>query len=503
MPGTRRRSVLEDAGRPRGRGATVGLALAAGVAWLPFVARPLRPDEGGFLLVAAQWGPGSSLYGNYWAATRSPLLIGLFRLADLAGGVVALRLLGVAAVIGSVLLAAHLGRVAVSPRAGGYAAATAAVFMSTPLFGATEVDGELLAVPFVLVGLVAVHHAWSSHRQGTAALWWAGAGAAGVGAVLVKQNMVEVLVLVVVVAGLRVWRRRVPDAVRAGMDRHRWFGRPDGGARLGTAAGTGPLALWDAVVTFRGAAAAVISASSTASTPHRAAELVVAFAASGALVLLVTAAVPATHRADTPTSPVARARGRRGPTALGAGATAAVVLGWETSAVALGGSFWLHYLIGMVPGLVLTALVVVELHAPRLMWLRAGLTYAATVAVTTTLVAFTHQQPHDDQAVIGYLDAHAALGDSAVVAFGNPSILEASHLSSPYPELWSLPVRVRDPRLSMFTTVLTGAHRPTWVVVQGTGLATWGVDASTAQPVLDREYRLVDVAGGYRIYRRR
>ena len=503
MPGTRRRSVLEDAGRPRGRGATVGLALAAGVAWLPFVARPLRPDEGGFLLVAAQWGPGSSLYGNYWV-DRPPLLIGLFRLADLAGGVVALRLLGVAAVIGSVLLAAHLGRVAVSPRAGGYAAATAAVFMSTPLFGATEVDGELLAVPFVLVGLVAVHHAWSSHRQGTAALWWAGAGAAGVGAALVKQNMVEVLVLVVVVAGLCVWRRRVPDAVRA----LAWTATGRSVVLTGVLVwaqqlGTGPLALWDAVVTFRGAAAAVISASSTASTPHRAAELVVAFAASGALVLLVTAAVPAAHRADTPTSPVARARGRRGPTALGAGATAAVVLGWETSAVALGGSFWLHYLIGMVPGLVLTALVVVELHAPRLMWLRAGLTYAATVAVTTTLVAFTHQQPHDDQAVIGYLDAHAALGDSAVVAFGNPSILEASHLSSPYPELWSLPVRVRDPRLSMFTTVLTGAHRPTWVVVQGTGLATWGVDASTAQPVLDREYRLVDVDGGYRIYRRR
>jgi hypothetical protein len=89
------------------------------------------------------------------------------------------------------------------------------------------------------------------------------------------------------------------------------------------------------------------------------------------------------------------------------------------------------------------------------------------------------------------------------VAFGDPSILESAHLPSPYPELWSLPVRVRDPRLRMFTAVLAGPQRPTWVVVSGKGLATWGVDPSTAQPVLDREYRLVDVAGTFHIYRRR
>ena len=41
---------------------------------MPFLARPLSPDEGGFLLVASQWEPGTSLYGHYWV-DRPPLLM--------------------------------------------------------------------------------------------------------------------------------------------------------------------------------------------------------------------------------------------------------------------------------------------------------------------------------------------------------------------------------------------------------------------------------------------
>ena len=64
------------------------------LARLLFVARPATPDEGGFLVVASQWHVGgTSLYGDYWV-DRPPLLIGLFRLADLTGGLTALRLIG-------------------------------------------------------------------------------------------------------------------------------------------------------------------------------------------------------------------------------------------------------------------------------------------------------------------------------------------------------------------------------------------------------------------------
>jgi hypothetical protein len=74
-------------------------------------------------------------------------------------------------------------------------------------------------------------------------------------------------------------------------------------------------------------------------------------------------------------------------------------------------------------------------------------------------------------------------------------------MQSPYPQLWSLPVRVLDPRLTELTDVLTGVDRPSWVVVNGTTLATWGVDDSLAQPVLERDYQLVDTEGDYRVYR--
>lgn len=42
------------------------VAAAAALGWTPFVAAPLSPDEGGFLMVASQWRPGGSPYGHYW-----------------------------------------------------------------------------------------------------------------------------------------------------------------------------------------------------------------------------------------------------------------------------------------------------------------------------------------------------------------------------------------------------------------------------------------------------
>ena len=70
----------------------------------------------------------------------------------------------------------------------------------------------------------------------------------------------------------------------------------------------------------------------------------------------------------------------------------------------------------------------------------------------------------------------------AVVAFGAANILEATGLRSPYPDLWSLPVRVHDPDLADLTALLDGPDRPTWLVVAGASLGTWGVDAHDGRP---------------------
>lgn len=67
--------------RSRGPAAILLVALAVAGARVPFVGLPLSSYEGGFLLVASQWSPGQSPYGNHWA-DRPPLLIGFFELAD-------------------------------------------------------------------------------------------------------------------------------------------------------------------------------------------------------------------------------------------------------------------------------------------------------------------------------------------------------------------------------------------------------------------------------------
>ena len=90
-------------------------------------------------------------------------------------------------------------------------------------------------------------------------------------------------------------------------------------------------------------------------------------------------------------------------------------------------------------------------------------------------------------------------GQTGVVAWGHPEILANAGLVSPYPELWSLPVRVRDPELRELTRVLRGPDRPTWFVTHGPGLASWGIDATRAQPVLDARYVEVERVGEWRI----
>jgi hypothetical protein len=175
-------------------------AVAAALLRVAYFWQPLSSDEGGFLLVASQWRPGTSLYGDYWV-DRPPLLVDLFWVADRLGGIVGLRVIGLVMVMIGVLLAGAIGRL-VRPPAGKpdalrsrtmtAPAVTAAVFLVSPLSGAVEVNGELLAVPFVLIGLalalVAGHP--GAHRR--AAL--VGAGAAGAAAMVVKQNEIDVFV---------------------------------------------------------------------------------------------------------------------------------------------------------------------------------------------------------------------------------------------------------------------------------------------------------------------
>jgi hypothetical protein len=448
-----------------------GIGLIAVCARLPFLARPLSPDEGGFLLVASQWSPGRSLYGDYWV-DRPPLLIDFFVLADRLGGTVALRSLGLGLVLLSVLAAGRVGYLSagtdVSAPTGRTAAvlsaATSAVFLVTPLFGTSEINGELIATPLVLTsiafGIEATRRPVGRSRDLTLVL----AGAAATAAVLVKQNQLDAVVFVVV-AAFTVHRTVTGTSAARTLAPAALGGVGVIAALLAQAAhrGTRPAGLWDAVVTFRMQAASVIRSSATSATTDRLHTALLALIASGAPLIVV---LLVTHRRQRPP---ATALDLRWPTAA--------VLAWEVLAVLGGGSYWLHYLICLVPGLVLSVAVVASCGASSrwTSWLtRAGLGYAVVSCLVALTAVLLHPPPQDP--VVTWLRAHSRPGETAVVAFGHPDYLRDAALTSPYSQLWSLPVRVRDPDLAELTTLLAGSDRPRWLVTGSSGrLSGWGL----------------------------
>ena len=312
------------------------LVIGSAAVRLLWLGAPVARDEAGYLMVAAQWHPGTSLYGNYWV-DRPPVLIGFFAIAHLLGGIVAERVMGGVLAGLAVLLAYALGR-ALGQRNGSalWPAAAAAAFVSTPLFDVVTVNGELVAVPFVLAGIVAAVRGRSASRHRTA--WWLAAGALGGAAVLVKQDFADVFVFVGALA-LAGWAGRSVERVRL-----RDLAALVTGAAALTAGvlalsawrGTSLHGLWEAVVIFRIRAGGYLRRAHDPSTLVRQEHYPELVLASGAfLVLLVLVAVLLSRRRSS------------------LAVAAAVTVLWEITAIGVSGQFWSHYLVGLVPGLVL------------------------------------------------------------------------------------------------------------------------------------------------------
>lgn len=470
-------------------------ALIAIVVRLPYLRAPLGSDEGGFLLVASQWrAGGTSLYGDYWV-DRPPLLIAFFAAADKLGGPIALRLLGCALAFLIVVLAHFLGRevtrrvlplATLSP----WPVVAAIAFVCMPLTGAQEVNGELIALPLVLLGLLTALRADRDRNPSLRLLLWAAAGSVGMAAAMVKQNFLDVFVFSVVLLVATAWARRP-----AGRDVGRAIGELAvllaggllaGGAILLLAAsrGTDPRSLWDALVVFRFEAGTVIAQSASPATHDRLLRLLLMMCLSGSTVLIVAFA---THARPRPRQPIALAT--------------VALLGWELFGVLAGGSYWLHYLLGLIPGLVLAVAQLTPRPGRLGVTARATVVYAALVALVTAPGALIVGPPTaSDPPAAVWLEQHARPGDTATVLYGGPNILEVTGLSSPYPELWSLPVRVRDPHLAELRTVLDGEHPPTWLLASSYDLATWGVDARSADAAVAARYEPVDTVDGYTVY---
>ena len=461
-----------------GRLASVPVAaLAAGTVFavrLLFINQPASPDEAGFLVVGSQWHVGgTSLYGNYWV-DRPPLLIGIFRFADLLGGLPALRILGAVAAALTVLLLASTASRAFGRRAAGWTAVVAAALLVSPLIGSQAVNGELLAVPFIALGLrLAVEAVYAEDPVGARAAAL-GTGMAAVLALLVKQNMVDV-VLFATVCWVLAWRTRKIT----GRSCRDLFALAVTGGAVGYAVvmlwamahGTSPLGVYEATYPFRVQAGQVIAATPGDAANQRLSHLMYSAFLSAAPFVLV--AFLATSVRRTRHVPVVWA--------LIAGGV------YACASILAGGSYWLHYLVQGIPVVALSAGAVAVSARPVI---RVLTPVVAASAVVTVVISLTHPAPAPGTTVGRALAGSAQSGDTVLSAFGDADIPRAAGMDSPYPYLWSLPSRTLDPDMALLRNVLAGPAAPTWIVVRGASTMKRLADAGV-KPMIMSRYRLV------------
>lgn len=471
-------------------GITALAVVAAVLVRIPFLDRYAYPDEGGLLIVAGHWHEGGpTLYGQLFV-DRPPLLLLFWQAALELGGLRAARLLALVAVAVAVAVAGRCGHLLGGRRGTTWAVVVAATFLANPALGTREVDGELLGAPLTLLAClcvlsVAVSGA-SRWRDDLLAL---AAGTCGAAALLVKQNLADGLVfglvLTVTAALSGAWPRRRALRVLA-------LGGVGAALPLGVTAlwaateGPGAGTLWYTLYQFRIDATGVVVAHTTATTQHRLLTLGAVAVQSGLALVLLPGLWALRHRLR---------HGNPVPVAILA------MVGFEVVAVGLGGSYWAHYLIELVPGAVLLAGAAAT-QVPRRAML-AGLAFSvcsALAAVTTTSVDHGLDARGRARTVSSWLHDASSPGDTGTVTFGHADILAGTGLAPRYPYLWTLPMRTLDPGLDGLVGLLDGKRAPTWLV-EPTRLDAWGIDPSgRVQAALDRHYVRAATVCGIPVY---
>jgi hypothetical protein len=457
-------------------------ALLAMLARLPALARPVRADEAGFLLVARAWDPQpDSMFGPYWV-DRPPLLIAAFKGIDLAGGETTLRVLGALVCGLVVVLAARVAGLVGGPRSVPWAAAVTAALLSNPMIDVVAVKGELLALPLLLGGilltLLAVRRTsmWLALSSGLLAALALG----------IKQNLATGLVFagVLLVASALTGRLATWDAVRLALAGGVGASIPVLGTIVWAGvAGVRMSTLWYAVYGFRSDAARVI-ADGTADAPQRRALILLVIALATGLLPVLAGLLAHLRELWRDEPPVVAA-------------TVAVVAA-DVAGLVAGGSYWQDYLTPLVPGAALCTALLAGRESPggrRMRRLVVGTAASALLAMLFWLVWNVAGRQEFDEVHTGEAIARAAEpGDTLVVFGGRADLQDTSGLGSPYPYLWSLPMRTRDPDLAELRALLEGPHAPTWLV-EWVDFDAW---ADSGVPELERvvEERYVERGTG-------
>jgi 4-amino-4-deoxy-L-arabinose transferase-like glycosyltransferase len=450
-----------------------------------YVPRPLRNDEGGYLLIARHWHTGGEfLYGDYFV-DRPPLLLLLFRLAAVTEWDQAIRVLAIPFAVLFVLSGWRAGRLLAGEAGGRWAAAVAAGIMCSPGLAADQADGELFGAVFVMASIALGLSAWHATSP-TSRLWWtAAAGAVGAAAPLIKQNLLEGLLFLAGVIVFGYWGR---DAAA----RRRAAGMAPvavAGALLPLAAvvlwlsgvAAEPAGAWRDLVGFRSAALEVIWSTSLDTALTRWALLLVLGVLTG--VVLVALAWFGCARRCLPDRDIERR-------------TITALLLFGVAAITAGGSYWPPYLLQLAPATVLAAGAI----APAAAWMRAaGRVVVSAAALGTIAAVVVHASVPEvwySQRIGEWLADAKEPGDTAFVAYGHAGVLETADLPSPYPHLWSVPMRTLDPEQTRLRDTLAGPDAPSWIV-QVNGLDSWDIDDGSRFKALvhDRYRAVVEICG--------
>jgi hypothetical protein len=436
------------------------LAVLAVLVRLPLVGAPGSTDEIGYLLVARHLHAGGPfLYGDIWV-DRPPLLVALFRVAVALGGLPGVRVLGLLAAAGLVAAACDLGRSLGGSRGCWWAGTTALALQASPLLAAPEVDGELLGLPLVLLACAVGVRALSGPRRPSLAPVLA-AGVLGGCAVLVKQDLADALVLLVVVVLVRMGYREVTAqrglAVLATLT---------AGTALplllavGTSSwwGGGPSRLWSDVVAFRAEALPVLAQMQATGAGARQRDLALAAVGCGAVPLVGCLLVRLLRS------------GRSRPPGVAVGVLAMAVFAGLSMAGGRGG--WLHYLLQSVPSASAAAGLLAAGPPDRLQrWGRRSVVAVAlsglvgvVVVVPSAWAGGCRTQESAAAAVSAWLGAHARPGDTVASVYDPVNVLGDTRLRLRYPYLWILGERTLDPQLALLHAAMTGPRRVDWVV---------------------------------------
>jgi hypothetical protein len=366
-----------------------------------------------------------------------------------------------------------------------WAAVTAVGLCLSPLLGGYEVNGELLAAPFILGGVMCMIAALRAGRQNEAMAKSAMAGGLATSALLVKQNLADAVVFAVVALVLGLWRGE--------LSRQRFSALAAGaaGGAVGVASllalwtvmhGTSLLGVFDAMYPFRVHAATVEAAGGRVHASARLDGLMAATVACGVgfLLLALVHHVVVRRRHDTLTWALV------------------MMILFAVASVLLGGNYWHHYLVELIAPLSIAAGVMASRGGFAA---RSVVAYVLVAACVAWGVSLTRPQGTDAGSVGRAIAESSQPSDSIVTAWGNADLTYASGLPSPYAQLWSLPAKTIDPQLTQLDAVLRGPDAPTWFVIRK-HVSSWGLDTARTSSILDRDYHPVGRICGHTVFLR-